>query len=192
MAIALEEISTITAKGQTTIPKAVRQALGVDYGGRIAFRVSDGGVTVCRADSDEDPAVESYLTFSVSGISKPVGRATLRMFATSDTQNGPAAYVTDSSWTETGITWANRPPRAADPVARTDTVTADTWVEFNVTAVVPGNGTYSFVLATGSADGLNFSARESGDTAPQLVITSGDRGSNPTQAASPVGSPRCS
>ena len=34
----LEEISTITAKGQTTVPKSVRQALGVDYGGRIAFR----------------------------------------------------------------------------------------------------------------------------------------------------------
>ena len=63
MAIALEEISTITAKGQTTIPKAVRQALGVGYGGRIAFRVSDGGVTVCRADSDEYPAVESFLNF---------------------------------------------------------------------------------------------------------------------------------
>ena len=37
MGIALEKISTITAKGQTTIPKAVRQALGVDFGGRIAF-----------------------------------------------------------------------------------------------------------------------------------------------------------
>ena len=47
MAISLEEISTITAKGQTTqatIPKAVRQALGVDYGGHIAFRVSVGGL----------------------------------------------------------------------------------------------------------------------------------------------------
>ena len=44
MAISLEEISTITAKGQTTIPKAVRQALGVNYGGHIAFRVSVGGL----------------------------------------------------------------------------------------------------------------------------------------------------
>jgi antitoxin PrlF len=68
MAIALEEISTITAKGQTTIPKAVRQALGVGYGGRIAFRVSDGGVTVCRADSDEDPAVESFLSFLAADL----------------------------------------------------------------------------------------------------------------------------
>jgi antitoxin PrlF len=68
MSIALEEFSTITAKGQTTVPKAVRQALGVDYGGRIAFRVSDGGVTVCRADSDEDPAIETFLGFLASDI----------------------------------------------------------------------------------------------------------------------------
>lgn len=68
MSIALEEFSTITAKGQTTVPKAVRQALGVDYGGRIAFRVSDGGVTVCRADSDEDPAIETFLDFLAADI----------------------------------------------------------------------------------------------------------------------------
>jgi antitoxin PrlF len=68
MSIALEEFSTITAKGQTTVPKAVRQALGVDYGGRIAFRVSDGGVTVCRADSDEDPAIETFLGFLAADI----------------------------------------------------------------------------------------------------------------------------
>ena len=39
MVALLKEESTITAKGQTTVPKAVRQALGVDYGGRIAFFV---------------------------------------------------------------------------------------------------------------------------------------------------------
>lgn len=37
MGALLKEESTITAKGQTTVPKSVRQALGVDYGGRIAF-----------------------------------------------------------------------------------------------------------------------------------------------------------
>jgi antitoxin PrlF len=70
MSIALEEISTITAKGQTTVPKSVRQALGVDYGGRIAFRVSDSGVTVARADGDEDPAIETFLGFLASDIKK--------------------------------------------------------------------------------------------------------------------------
>lgn len=67
MPIAIEEVSTITAKGQTTVPKAVRQALGVDYGGRIAFRVSDGGVTVVRAD-EEDPALGAFLGFLARDI----------------------------------------------------------------------------------------------------------------------------
>jgi antitoxin PrlF len=68
MAITLEEISTITAKGQTTVPKAVRQVLGVDYGGRVAFRVSDGGVTISRADEGEDPAIETFLGFLAADI----------------------------------------------------------------------------------------------------------------------------
>jgi antitoxin PrlF len=68
MPIALEEVSTITAKGQTTVPKAIRQALGVDYGGKIAFRVSDAGVTVVRADETEDPAVGAFLDFLARDI----------------------------------------------------------------------------------------------------------------------------
>jgi antitoxin PrlF len=64
----LEEISTITAKGQTTIPKSVRQALGVDYGGRIAFRVDKNGVTVARADEGEDPAIGEFIDFLAEDI----------------------------------------------------------------------------------------------------------------------------
>ncbi|GLS99724.1 AbrB family transcriptional regulator [Sphingobium jiangsuense] len=65
----LEEISTITAKGQTTVPKSVRQALGVDYGGRIAFRVDERGVTVHRADAEnDDPAIDSFLAFLATDI----------------------------------------------------------------------------------------------------------------------------
>jgi AbrB family looped-hinge helix DNA binding protein len=60
MSLLVEEISTITAKGQTTVPKAVRHALGVDYGGKIAFRVNNGSVTVVRADEIDDPAFEPF------------------------------------------------------------------------------------------------------------------------------------
>lgn len=59
----VEEVCTITARGQTTVPKAVRQALGVGYGGRIAFRVEGGLVTV-RAlpeEADADPALAPFL-----------------------------------------------------------------------------------------------------------------------------------
>lgn len=59
----VEEFCTITAKGQTTVPKAVRQALGVGYGGRIAFRVEGHRVTVHALPEDEasDPALAPFL-----------------------------------------------------------------------------------------------------------------------------------
>lgn len=62
---ALQRISTITEKGQTTVPKAVRDALGVAAGDRIAFVMQDDIVTVRRADGDtsEDPVVGSFLSF---------------------------------------------------------------------------------------------------------------------------------
>ena len=69
MAALLEEISTITAKGQTTVPKSVRQALGVDRGGKIAFRVEGGEVSVVRAEVEhEDPTVEAFLAFLETDI----------------------------------------------------------------------------------------------------------------------------
>jgi len=61
----IEEVCTITAKGQTTVPRTVRQALGVRYGGRIAFRVEGGHVTVhalaVEADGT-DPVLAPFLT----------------------------------------------------------------------------------------------------------------------------------
>lgn len=63
-AAVVEEVCTITAKGQTTVPKAVRQALGVGYGGRIAFRVERGRVTVHALPEVEeapDPALAPFL-----------------------------------------------------------------------------------------------------------------------------------
>ncbi len=58
----IEETSTITAKGQTTVPKAVRQALGVDYGGKIAYRIEGGRVTVHNPQAEHrDPALAAFL-----------------------------------------------------------------------------------------------------------------------------------
>jgi antitoxin PrlF len=58
----IEEISTITAKGQTTVPKAVRQALGLDYGGKIAYRIEDGRVMIHNAEAEHaDPALAAFL-----------------------------------------------------------------------------------------------------------------------------------
>ena len=84
MATIVQERSRITAKGQTTVPKAVRQALGVSYGGEIAFVVDEQGVSVRRVETNEaDPVIEAFLGFleqdmlrhSQNVVAFPVGLA---------------------------------------------------------------------------------------------------------------------
>ena len=60
---AIHEVATITSKGQITLPKPIRQALGVDYGGKVAFELRGSQVIVTRANeaSPEDPAIASFL-----------------------------------------------------------------------------------------------------------------------------------
>lgn len=60
---AIHELATLTSKGQVTLPKPIRQALGVDAGGKIAFELrADGLVVVSRAEAGhEDPAIAAFL-----------------------------------------------------------------------------------------------------------------------------------
>jgi antitoxin PrlF len=48
----MEWVSTISAKGRTTVPKSVRDALGVGPGGKIVFRVEEGRISSRRADRE--------------------------------------------------------------------------------------------------------------------------------------------
>ena len=59
----IQEVATITAKGQITLPKTVRKALGVDVGAKVAFELhEDGQVVVSRADIEhQDPAIGAFL-----------------------------------------------------------------------------------------------------------------------------------
>lgn len=44
--------STLTSRGQTTIPKAIREALGLQPGDRVEFLVEEGQVVLRRATAD--------------------------------------------------------------------------------------------------------------------------------------------
>ena len=58
----IHETATLTSKGQPTLPKPIRQALGVDTGGKILFSLRGGDVIVTRADAEhEDPAIGAFL-----------------------------------------------------------------------------------------------------------------------------------
>jgi AbrB family looped-hinge helix DNA binding protein len=49
--------TTVTAKGQVTIPKPVRELLGIVPGSRVDFRrAADGSVVITRADKKQPPS----------------------------------------------------------------------------------------------------------------------------------------
>lgn len=66
----IHEVATITSKGQITLPKPIRQALGVDYGGKVAFDLRGSQVIVSRAEElpHADPAIGSFLALLEADI----------------------------------------------------------------------------------------------------------------------------
>lgn len=54
--------SRITSKAQTTVPKAVREALRVQAGDALAYRIERGRVIVTKAGGA--PADDPFATFS--------------------------------------------------------------------------------------------------------------------------------
>lgn len=59
----IHQVATITSKGQITLPKPIRQALGIDVGDQIAFDFNGQSITVSRVEAHEhsDPAIAQFL-----------------------------------------------------------------------------------------------------------------------------------
>lgn len=130
-----------------------------------------GNTTYLQVDGDSGAHVESYISFTVSGLDGPVSNATLRVYDRGNgSNNGPEVYGTDPSWTEAGITWENRPAPTTSALGNQDSVSENVWVEYDVTSYVTADGTYSFALVADSNGGLTFSSREDAQP-PQLVVT---------------------
>ena len=121
-----------------------------------------------RADS---PVYDSYLMFDVNGLgASSVVSATLRLFVDDGSPDGGTVYSVSNGWTETGVNWNNAPGGSA--LGSLGSVTAGTWVEFDLSAIVTGEGVYSFALASNSTNSAFYSSRE-GLNPPELVLETG-------------------
>ena len=60
----IHEVATVTSKGQITLPKPIRQALGISVGEKIAFDLRGTEIVVTRAEDAEhlDPAIAAFLS----------------------------------------------------------------------------------------------------------------------------------
>jgi Calcineurin-like phosphoesterase len=130
-----------------------------------------GTATTLRVDGS--PVTHSYLKFDVQGLAAPPTRATLRVFIPANSSTSiNASRVADTSWTETGLTFDNRPVSSAPTIPSATPIVANTFVTYDVTAQITGNGLYSWVLDTASTASKSPPSRENPTTAnrPQLVL----------------------
>ena len=143
---------------------------------------------------DNSPVRQTFLKFSVSGLTAPVTSAKLRIRTITgnggSSNGGTFKSMTSTTWSETGTTWNNKPAIDGATLGSLDSVTKDTWYEIDVTSLVTGNGTFSIGATSPSSDGAYYDSRESGADAPQLVITTGsDPSPSPTPTPPPSGDP---
>ncbi len=139
------------------------------------------------------PTYQSYLRFAVSGLgSASILSARLRVFVTDASPDGGVLYSVADPWSESSISFGNAPPLSGAPLASAAAVAADQWVEYDVSSLVRGEGSYAFGLASGSTNSAYFSSRE-GAHPPELVIETGaptalaaDFAATPIQGAAPL------
>jgi glycosyl hydrolase family 16 len=128
-----------------------------------------GGAMRTWARGGADSRRWALARFNVSGISGTVTRATLHLYVSNATHNGPAVYETAPSWSEKRVSWKRRPSPAPGPRNDKGALSQNRWVSWDVTPWVVANGRYSFALKQGGPDAIGFKSRETGK-APTLVI----------------------
>ena len=130
------------------------------------------------------PQYHSYLLFDVEGVSGTISNATLRLY-TNTSGSGSSVHATGTSWTETGITYTNAPSYGAT-IATASSFAAGSWVAWDVTSFVTGNGLVAFALTSASKSAISFASREDAAHAPQLVVVSSGS-TPPTVPGAPSG-----
>src|SRR2546427_4312127 len=122
------------------------------------------------------PLRQSFLRFTVTGIgSRVVGQAVLRLTVGSERHaasraGGSVHLVTDNGWTEPATTYNTRPRVDGPVLAQQGAVTMRQAVDFDVTAAVVGDGTYSFAVESSARDAVWYRSRQARSGRPELRV----------------------
>jgi hypothetical protein len=128
---------------------------------------------------DNSPVKRMFLKFTVSGISGTVSSVRLRLhvdnvLGAGSGNGGSFRSMSNTTWSEAGVTWNNQPAIDGTFLGSLGSVSQNTWYEIDVTSYVAGNGTYSIGVTSSSTDGTDYDSRETGASAPQLIVTTAE------------------
>ncbi len=129
-----------------------------------------GSDTLLKVRSTNKP----FIRFDLSGVTDTVSSATLRLYVIRQTaQTVRCHFVSDDSWTESGITYNNEPSLTSLLHDNVSMPAEGTWLELDVTGIVNDEkGTkITFAFSKDATQEPRFSSKE-GDYTPELVIIS--------------------
>ena len=118
--------------------------------------------------SDGSPILRSYLRFDLGSVQGTITRATLRLLPNANHSGIEVHRTSNSTWTETSLTYNNAPFFDAAIVASSGALKTGVWSSMDVTSALTG-GAVNFVLTTTSSTQSNIWSRQSVNS-PYLVI----------------------
>ncbi|MFQ5650421.1 MAG: choice-of-anchor D domain-containing protein [bacterium] len=134
-----------------------------NFGSETTFRVRSG-----------HRSYHSFLKFDLTDIGV-VNSARLRLYVTDGGPGGGRISVASNTyqgsgtpWDEDGVVW-NNAPEINKTITTLGQVTADKWIEIEVTGVIAGAGFYSFAMEGTTTNAVRYSSKE-GSHAPELIV----------------------
>ena len=140
------------------------------------------------------PGYNTYLKFTVSGLTGTVVRARIRLFAYDGGPSAGAMHAVSnddgggSPWTESTLTWNNAPQIGGSPLSTVGAVGNNEWAEWDVTSAITGNGTFSFGLKNTSTNSVNYQSEEASGDRPVLIVDTVGGNTPPPPSPSPTAS----
>ena len=122
---------------------------------------------------DASPVLRGYVRFTVPvPAGEQLTRAVLSLTPNQSNSSGIAVRTASSSWTETGLTYANAPAPSSTVRARSGALTAGVPVQLDVTSAVPATGgPVTLVLENLSGTSFSLRSREQATGAPTLQVS---------------------
>jgi Big-like domain-containing protein/beta-propeller repeat-containing protein/carboxypeptidase family protein/IPT/TIG domain-containing protein len=138
-----------------------------------------------KSANQADQRRDAYFKFDLSVVSRTIVSAKLRIYAALSVAGsvGTSAYsVADTTWSESAITWANKPVRGSTALnSATITSTNYATYDLDVTSYVvsekaAGRDVVSLALhnASNSTPHILLNSREAPTNKPQLIVTTTD------------------
>jgi cysteine-rich repeat protein len=160
----------------SVVPPFIRFEAEADVYSDIGEPTTNFG-TLPELRVDADAGQRAYLRFTAIDIgSLPIRRAVVRVQATSQSfaggdHGGDIHSLRDGAWNELTLTHEHRPIIDGLPLSSVGAVAPSETVDFDVTAAIAGDGTYSFAIVPVSGNLALYRSREAPVGRPELIVS---------------------